>query len=98
MCARDGCDNLAIDADIDHHCASHGPSRGETDISNLGPLCDPDHALTGTTLLRHRRREDGSIEVEFRTGYRTRNPFADLRERVRAPLDQIADPQENPPF
>ncbi|MFE5409807.1 DUF222 domain-containing protein [Microbacterium sp. NPDC056569] len=97
-CARDGCDRLAIDGDIDHHCAYHGPGRGQTDIANLDPLCDPDHAVKDTTLLRHQRREDGSIEVEFPSGHRTTNPFAGLRERVRALLDQIAEPPEDPPF
>ena len=97
-CARDGCDRLAIDGDIDHHCAYHGPDRGETDIANLDPLCDPDHALKDTTLLRHQRREDGSIEVEFPSGHHTTNPFAGLGERVRALLDRIAEPPENPPF
>ncbi|MFB7885454.1 DUF222 domain-containing protein [Microbacterium sp. NPDC056057] len=97
-CSRDGCDRLAIDGDIDHHCAYHGPGRGETDIANLDPLCDPDHALKDTTLLRHQRREDGSIEVAFPSGHRTTNPFAGLRERVRALLDRIAEPPEDPPF
>ena len=97
-CARDGCDRLAIDADIDHHCAYHGPGRGETDLANLDPLCDPDHALKDTTLLRHRRREDGSVEVEFPSGHRTRNPFAGLHERVRALLDVRPASPENPPF
>ncbi|WP_374977953.1 DUF222 domain-containing protein [Microbacterium trichothecenolyticum] len=97
-CARDGCDRLAIDGDIDHHCAYHGPGRGQTDIANLDPLCDPDHAVKDTTLLRYQRREDGSIEVEFPSGHRTTDPFAGLRERVRALLDQIAEPPEDPPF
>ena len=97
-CAGDGCDRLAIDADIDHHCAYHGPERGETNIANLDPFCDPEHALKDTTLLRHHRREDGSIEVSFPSGHRTSNPFAGMRERVRALLDRIAAPPENPPF
>ena len=97
-CVRDGGERLAIDADIDHHCAYHGPGRGETDLTNLDPLCDPDHALKDTTLLRHRQREDGSIEVEFPSGHRTRNPFAGLHERVRALLDVRAMSTEHPPF
>lgn len=97
-CLRDGCTRLAIDADIDHHCAFHGPDRGATDITNLDPVCDPDHALKGTTRLKHRRRDDGTIEVEFPTGHRTRNPFAGMRERVRAILDAQRQLGEDPPF
>jgi len=97
-CARDGCDRLAIDADIDHHCAYHGPGRGETDIANLDPLCDPDHALKDTTLLRHRRRDDGSVEVQFPSGHHTRNPFTGMRDRVRALLDQQTEPADAAPF
>lgn len=97
-CARDACDRLAIDADIDHHCAYHGPGRGKTDIGNLDPFCDPDHALKDTTLLRYHRRDDGSIEVQFPSGHRTRNPFAGLRERVRALLDARPQSAAYPPF
>ncbi|MBW9093872.1 DUF222 domain-containing protein [Microbacterium jejuense] len=97
-CARDGCERLALDADIDHHCPYHGPGRGETDIGNLDPLCDPDHALKDTTMLRHHRRNDGTVEVEFPSGHRTRHPFAGLTERVRAILDNLPDPADTPPF
>lgn len=97
-CARDGCERLAIDADIDHHCAYHGPGRGETDVRNLDPLCDPDHAVKDTTLLRHHRRDDGSIEVRFPSGHRITHPFTGLRERVRALLDTHTAPAGNPPF
>lgn len=97
-CARDGCERLAIDADIDHHCAYHGPGRGKTDVSNLDPLCDPDHALKDTTLLRHHRRDDGSIQVRFPSGHHTAHPFAGLRERVRAILDKHTTPPGKPPF
>lgn len=97
-CARDGCERLAIDADIDHHCAYHGPGRGATDISNLDPFCDPDHALKDTTRLRHVRREDGSVEIRFPSGHRTKNPFADLQARVRALLDAPRDYGVDPPF
>ncbi len=97
-CVRDGCDRLAIDADIDHHCAFHGPDRGGTDIANLDPLCDPDHSLKDTTRLRHCRREDGSVEIEFPSGHRTRNPFAGLRERVRALIEAPRPIGDEPPF
>jgi hypothetical protein len=71
-CRRDGCDRLAIDADIDHWCAFHGPKRGPTNIANLDPYCDPDHAVKDTTKIRHRRRSDQSVELTFPTGHRTR--------------------------
>ena len=97
-CLRDGCDRLAIDADIDHHCAYHGPGRGPTDIANLDPMCDPDHTVKDATLLRHRRRDDGSIEVEFPSGHRTENPFAGIEERVRALIDAPHEHGDDPPF
>ena len=97
-CVQDGCTRLAIDADIDHHCTYHGPGRGATDIVNLDPLCDPDHALKDTTRLRHRRRDDGSIEVQFPSGHRTENPFAGLRERVRALIEQPRELGVDAPF
>lgn len=97
-CLRDGCSRLAIDADIDHHCAFHGPDRGATDIANLDPLCDADHALKDTTRLRHRRRDDGTIEVEFPSGHRTQHPFAGMRERVRSVLDAPRTYDIDPPF
>ena len=97
-CLRDGCDRLAIDADIDHHCAYHGPGRGPTDIANLDPMCDPDHAVKDATLLRHRRRDDGSIEIEFPSGHRTENPFAGIEERVRALITDPHEHRDDPPF
>nr|WP_274637986.1 HNH endonuclease signature motif containing protein [Microbacterium bovistercoris] len=97
-CLRDGCTRLAIDADIDHHCAYHGRGRGATDIDNLDPLCDPDHAMKDTTRIRHRRRDDGTIEREFPTGHRTANPFAGIEERVRALLDRAGPYADDPPF
>ncbi|QAY61512.1 hypothetical protein ET475_17105 [Microbacterium protaetiae] len=78
-CLRDGCDRLALDADIDHWCQFHGPKRGPTNIANLDPLCDPDHVIKDFTKVRHRRRRDRSIELEFPTGHRTAaaNPLPD---------------------
>ena len=73
-CLRDGCDRLALDADVDHWCQFHGPERGPTNIANLDPLCDPDHAIKDATKVKHRRRKDQSIELEFPTGHRTRRP------------------------
>lgn len=97
-CVRDGCERLAIDADIDHHCAYHGPDRGTTDIVNLDPFCDPDHALKDTTLLKHQRRDDGTIEIAFPSGHRTKNPFAGMSQRVRTLLDSEPRCDDEPPF
>jgi len=97
-CSRDGCDRLAIDADIDHHCAYHGPDRGATDIENLDPVCDPDHALKDTTRLRFLRRDDGSIEIAFPSGHRTRHPLTGIHERVRALLARRPELADDPPF
>jgi len=71
-CLRDGCDRLAMDAQIDHWCQFHGPKRGPTNIANLGPECDPDHVIKDFTKIRHRRRRDHSIQLEFPTGHRTK--------------------------
>jgi len=79
-CVRDGCDRLAIDADIDHYCQYHGPDRGPTNIGNLQPECDPDHATKDVTKVKHRRRTDASIELEFPTGHRTR-PTPELPDK-----------------
>ncbi|MDL9981287.1 DUF222 domain-containing protein [Microbacterium sp. ASV49] len=98
-CVRDGCERLAIDADIDHWCAYHGPNRGVTDIVNLDPLCDPDHALKDTTKLEHHRRDDGAVEVSFPSGHRTTNPFDGMHERVEAVLARGATAtRDAPPF
>lgn len=73
-CLRDGCDRLAMDAQIDHWCQFHGPKRGPTNIANLDPECDPDHVIKDFTKVKHRRRRDQSIELEFPTGHRTKQP------------------------
>ena len=69
-CARDGCTRLAIDADVDHWCAFHGPDHGPTNIENLHPLCDSDHALRDTKLV-FRRRSDLTIHLISPTGSNT---------------------------
>jgi hypothetical protein len=71
-CLRDGCDRLALDADIDHWCQYHGPKRGPTNIANLEPECNPDHVIKDFTKVKHRRRRDHTIELEFPTGHHTR--------------------------
>lgn len=89
VCTRDGCTRLAIDADIDHWCAYHGPGRGPTDIDNLHPMCDPDHALRDTKLLFH-RRPDLTIQLVSPTGFNS----VTARVLARRP-DHVA---ETPPF
>jgi len=71
-CLRDGCDRLALDADIDHWCQYHGPKRGPTNIANLEPECNPDHVIKDFTKVKHRRRRDHTIQLEFPTGHHTR--------------------------
>jgi hypothetical protein len=46
-------------------------------------MCDPDHVGKDFTRVRHRRRSDLSIELEFPTGHRTR---------------RVSDLPETPPF
>ncbi|TDN92486.1 HNH endonuclease signature motif containing protein [Microbacterium sp. BK668] len=85
QCTRDGCRRAAAEADIDHWIpyAAHGP----TDQANLHPLCDPDHALRGTTRLRFRRRPDDTVELGFPSGHTTRRL-----------LDSLPPPGDTPPF
>lgn len=71
-CTRDGCDRPAADADIDHWVEYHGPRRGGTDIANLHPFCTPENLTKGTTRLRYRRRQDGTVALRSPTGYETR--------------------------
>lgn len=71
-CARDGCDRLALDADIDHeHAWAHG---GLTDVSNLRPLCPADHVRRHRTRIIYRTREDRTVQVTTPTGHRTNDP------------------------
>ncbi|MGZ0711086.1 DUF222 domain-containing protein (plasmid) [Coraliomargarita sp. W4R53] len=75
LCVRDGCNRVAIDAEIDHWQEYHGPERGPTNISNLHPLCEPDHRMKSKTKLRYRRRSDGSVGVASPTGFATSVPW-----------------------
>ncbi|WP_165310644.1 DUF222 domain-containing protein [Microbacterium protaetiae] len=90
-CTRDGCTRLAIDADVDHFCMYHGRRRGPTNIANLHPFCDPDHAIKDTTKVRHRRRSDRSVQQQFRSGHCTNQA---TRQRLR----DIMPDDEPPPF
>lgn len=66
-CARDGCDRLAADCDVDHiiEWARGGP----TDLRQLRPLCPPEHRLRHGTRIGFRSRPDGSVEVRTPTGF-----------------------------
>jgi len=71
-CARDGCDRLALDADLDHeHLWSRG---GPTDIGNLRPLCPADHVRRHHTRMIYRNRGNRTVQVITPTGYRTNDP------------------------
>ncbi|MBS1674622.1 MAG: HNH endonuclease, partial [Actinobacteria bacterium] len=71
-CARDGCDRLALDADLDHERAwAHG---GPTDVGNLRPLCPADHVRNHRTKMIYRPREDHTVQVITPTGFHTTDP------------------------
>lgn len=71
-CSRDGCDRLAVDADIDHILEwSRG---GPTDLSSLRPLCPPEHRVRHRTRIRYRSRPDGTVQVSTPTGLTTEPP------------------------
>lgn len=88
LCVRDGCNRVAIDAEIDHWQEYHGPEYGATNIANLHPLCGSDHRLKSKTKLSYRRRPDGSVGITSPTGFATHVPW------WRMPHDV----PENPPF
>ncbi|MEV8268021.1 HNH endonuclease signature motif containing protein [Microbacterium sp. NPDC076911] len=75
LCVRDGCNRVAIDAEIDHWQEYHGPERGATNIANLHPLCGTDHRLKSRTKLSYRRRRDGSVGIASPTGFATHVPW-----------------------
>ncbi|WP_458042501.1 MULTISPECIES: HNH endonuclease [Bacteria] len=66
-CARDGCNRLALDADIDHD--RPWAQGGTTDEVNLRPLCPPDHVHRHVTKFRFITRSDGTVQVETPTGH-----------------------------
>lgn len=68
-CARDGCDRLAADAEVDHDVPwSMG---GKTDIGELRPLCPRDHVHRHRTTMRYRSRPDRTVQVITPTGFET---------------------------
>ncbi|MGO4681731.1 HNH endonuclease signature motif containing protein, partial [Microbacterium sp. 2MCAF23] len=71
-CARDGCDRLALDADLDH--AQMWSQGGPTDTGNLRPLCPADHVRRHRTRMIYRNRENHTVQVITPTGFRTNDP------------------------
>ncbi|MGN7859589.1 DUF222 domain-containing protein [Microbacterium sp. 22303] len=71
-CARDGCDRLALDADLDH--AQMWSRGGLTDTGNLRPLCPADHVRRHRTRMIYRNRENHTVQVITPTGFRTNDP------------------------
>lgn len=66
-CSRDGCSRLAVEADIDHDRPwAHG---GNTNLTDLRPLCPRDHVHRHRTRARYRTRPDRSVEVTTPTGF-----------------------------
>lgn len=69
-CARDGCNRLAQDADIDHK--TPWAQGGMTDIGELRPLCPRDHWHRHLTRAIYRSRPDDSVQVVTPTGHRSK--------------------------
>ncbi len=68
-CARDGCERLAADAEIDHR--RPWARGGRTNADNLAPLCPRDHRHNHRTTFRYRSRRDGTVQVISPTGHAT---------------------------
>src|SRR5690606_30523795 len=66
-CSRDGCNRLAVDADVDHD--RPWALGGTTDITQLRPLCPRDHTHRHRTRIRYRTRPDRSVQVISPTGF-----------------------------
>ncbi|MCS3841838.1 HNH endonuclease signature motif containing protein [Microbacterium sp. AK031] len=79
-CARDGCNRLAQDADIDHK--TPWAQGGTTDIDELRPLCPRDHVHRHLTRAIYRSRPDNTIQVITPTGHESKPPS---RSSVTAP-------------
>lgn len=71
-CARDGCNRLAQDADIDHK--TPWAQGGKTDIEELRPLCPRDHVHRHLTRAIYRSRPDNSVQVITPTGHESKPP------------------------
>lgn len=71
-CARDGCDRLALDSDIDH--ILEWARGGRTNLNDLRPLCPPDHTVRHGTRIRYRARPDGTTQIHTPTGHTSERP------------------------
>lgn len=71
-CARDGCNRLALDADLDHQI--EWARGGKTNYANLAPLCPADHVIRHRSRLTFRQRPDGTVNVTSPTGFHTQEP------------------------
>lgn len=71
-CARDGCNRLAIDAEIDHRIP--WANGGKTNIEDLRPLCPRDHKHRHQTKAIYRSRPDKTVQVVTPTGFHSTQP------------------------
>ncbi|WP_426181950.1 HNH endonuclease [Microbacterium sp. TWP3-1-2b2] len=71
-CARDGCNRLAQDADIDHK--TPWAQGGTTDLDELRPLCPRDHTHRHLTRAIYRSRPDNTVQVITPTGHESKPP------------------------
>lgn len=71
-CSRDGCNALAVDADVDHD--RPWARGGTTDLSQLRPLCPRDHKHRHRTRFVYRTRPDRSVQVISPTGFASTAP------------------------
>ncbi|MGB3373759.1 MAG: DUF222 domain-containing protein [Microbacterium sp.] len=71
-CSRDGCNRLAVDADLDHD--RPWARGGTTDVTQLRPLCPRDHVHRHRTRIRYRTRPDRSVQVVSPTGFESTAP------------------------
>lgn len=85
-CATDGCNRLALDAEIDHRIP--WAQGGKTDLEDLRPLCPRHHAARHRTRAVYRSRPDGSVQVVTPTGFRSTAP----------PPETMATASVAPPF
>lgn len=82
-CARDGCNRLALDAEIDHRLP--WAQGGKTDLEELRPLCPRDHVARHRTRAVYRSRPDGSVQVVTPTGFRSAAPPPESRAAETVP-------------
>lgn len=90
-CARDGCERLAADSDVDHRRA--WAAGGATNLDNLAPLCPRDHTHRHKTRATYRSRPDGSVQVTTPTGFRTTAPPGPAAGARRKAAPENNDPE-----